>query len=189
MSEKYKTTEKDKACFVTFTTVEWQKVLYDESYKMIIVDSIRHCQINRGLIVYAYCIMTNHVHLIAQSNGKESLSDVLRDLKKYTSKEITNSLKGEGSDAAKQALEVFKNEGSRLQRIKKYKVWQDGNQPKVLNSNKFIRQKLDYIHNNPVEAGLVANPENYLFSSARNYAGLVSVLEIELLVMEWKTVK
>lgn len=68
-------------------------------------------------------------------------------------------------------------------------MWQDGNRPMVLYSNKFIWQKLDYIHNNPVEAGIVENAEDYLYSSARNYTEMESVLDIELLTREMKTVR
>jgi len=189
MSEKYKTTDKDKAYFVTFTIVEWLNVMQEDNYKMIIVNSIKHCQENRGITLFAYCIMSNHVHLIIQSNGKESVSDVLRDLKKHTSKEISKRLETDDSQATQKMLAIFKNEGTRLKRIKKCKVWQDGNRPMALYSNKFIWQKLDYIHYNAVKAGIVQNPEEYMYSSARNYAELSSVLEIVMLTREWKTVK
>ena len=189
MSEKYKTTETDKAYFVTFTIVEWLTVLANVQGKEIIIDSLKHYQQSRGLTIYAYCLMPNHVHLIAQSNGKEYLSAVLRDLKKQTAKTITKKLESSDNNESQKALEIFASEGRRLKRISKYKVWQDGNRPILLYSNKFIQQKIDYIHSNPVKAGLVVNPEDYLYSSARNYAGLTSVIDIEMLTMEWKTVK
>jgi len=189
MSEKYKTAEKEKAYFATFTITEWVKVLQDHSGKMIIVDAIKYYQKQRGLVLYAFCIMPNHVHIIAQSNGTETLSAVLRDLKKYTSKAITKKLEIENSDDGNKALSIFKTAGEKLKRITKYKVWQDGNRPKVLYSNKFIWQKLNYIHNNPVEAGLVESAENYLYSSARNYADMESVLDVEILAREMKTVR
>jgi REP element-mobilizing transposase RayT len=189
MSEKYKTAETEKPYFVTFTITEWIKVLQDDSTKMIIVDAIKYYQKNRGLIINAYCIMPNHVHIIAQSNGDETLSAVLRDLKKYTSKAIAKKLEIENSDEGNKALNVFIDTGKKLKRIKKYKVWQDGNRPMVLYSNKFIWQKLEYIHNNPVEYGLADVVEDYLFSSARNYAEMDSVLDVELLTIEMKTVR
>ncbi|OQA01768.1 MAG: Transposase IS200 like protein [Bacteroidetes bacterium ADurb.Bin408] len=163
MSEKYKTAEKDKAYFVTFTIVEWLKVLQEDPYKMIILNALKFYQQKRGLLIYAYCIMSNHVHLIVQSNGLESVSEVLRDLKKYTSKEISKKTEADNSAFSKNAMTVFRKEGERLKRIKNYKVWQDGNRPMVLYSNKFIWQKLNYIHNNPVEAGLVLNRNFSMF--------------------------
>ena len=188
MSEKYKTHDKDKAYFVTFTIVEWLKVLQDDSAKMIIVEAITYYQQHRGFVIYAYCIMPNHVHLIAQSDGSEILSAVLRDLKKYTSIELTKKLEIENTEQSKNVLTIFKNAGEKLKRIKKYKVWQDGNHPIVLYSNKFIWQKLEYIHNNPVKYGLSECAEEYLFSSARNYADLDHVLEVVLLTKELNTI-
>ncbi len=189
MSEKYKTADKEKAYFVTFTIVEWQKVLQEDSYKLIIINAIKFYQQNRGLLIYAYCIMPNHVHLIAQSNGTESLSEVLRDLKKFTSREIVKKLNVENNTFAKKTMSVFRKEGERLKRIKKYKVWQDGNRPIVLFSNKFIWQKLNYIHNNAVEAGIVIKPEDYMYSSARNYADLNNLFDVELISRELITIK
>jgi REP element-mobilizing transposase RayT len=111
MSEKYKTSEKEKAYFVTFTIVEWIKVLQDDSIKMIIVDAIKYYQKKRGLVIYAYCIMSNHVHLIAQSDGKDSLSEILRDVKKFTSRAITKKLKVKNSLDGNKALDIFINAG------------------------------------------------------------------------------
>jgi REP element-mobilizing transposase RayT len=177
MSEKYKSHEKDKAYFVTFTIVRWIDVLKDDYYKMIIVNAVKFYQQNRGLLVYAYCIMPNHVHMIIQSNGDETVSEVLRDLKKFTSVEIIKKLKSENAEFNSHALTVFKAEANTIKRNKNYKVWQDGNHPMVLYGNKFIRQKLNYIHNNPVKAGIVEKAEDYLFCSTRNYAELSYVLE------------
>lgn len=188
MSEKYKTAEKEKTYFVTFTITEWIKVLQPDSGKMIIVDAIKYYQQHRGLVLYAYCIMSNHVHLIAQSDGNETLSEILRDLKKITSRKISKKLEIENINEGNIILNVFKQAGENLKRIKNYKVWQDGNRPMVLYSNKFIWQKLNYIHNNPIEAGIVEKAEEYLFSSARNYAKLEAVLDVELISLEMKTI-
>ena len=189
MSEKYKTAEKDKAYFVTFTITEWIKVLWHDSGKMIIVDAIKYYQQHRGLVLYAYCIMPNHVHLIAQSNENKTLSEILRDLKKITSRIISKKLEIENSKEGNMILDAFIQAGKNLKRIRNYKVWQDGNRPMALYSNKFIWQKLDYIHNNPIEAGIVETAEDYLYSSARNYAEMESVLNVELLTREMKTVR
>ncbi len=189
MSEKYKTTDKEKAYFVTFTITEWLNVLQEDVAKMIVIDAIKYYQQHRNLIIYAYCIMPNHVHLIAQSVGESMLSEILRDLKKFTSKAISHKLEKENSIESHKALGVFIKAGKNLKRIKKYKVWQDGNHPLALYSNWFIWQKLDYIHNNPLKKEFVAKAEEYLFSSARNYAEMESVLDIELLMREMKTLR
>jgi len=75
-------------------------------------------------------------------------------------------------------LLVFQNKATETKRNKFVKVWLDGYHPEIIYSNKFFFQKLNYIHNNPVTAGLVKRPEDYYYSSARNYAGLDAPLEI-----------
>ena len=92
MSDKYKIVQGDEPYFVTFTITGWIKVLADDSYKMILIESIRYCQMHKGLQVYGYCIMPNHVHMIIQAIGEDSVSDILRDLKTFTAKAIVKKL-------------------------------------------------------------------------------------------------
>ncbi len=77
-------------------------------------------------------------------------------------------------------IEYFRKAGKDLKGIKEYKFWQDGNHPEDITSNKFFDEKLEYIHENPVKELIVERPEDYFFSSARNYAGLNNYLEIVL---------
>ncbi|MBC8146374.1 MAG: transposase [Bacteroidetes bacterium] len=178
MSDKYKIFEGDEVYFVTFTIVEWINVLAEHNYKMIIIDSISYCQSNKGLVVYGYCIMPNHVHMIIQATQQNSLSAILRDLKKFTSKAIVNKLLIENSEESNNILSKFREAGKHLTRIKDYKVWQDGNRAKLIYSNKFLWEKLTYIHNNPVEKGLCDQPWDYLYSSATNYTDKKSLLDV-----------
>jgi hypothetical protein len=67
-------------------------------------------------------------------------------------------------------------------------VWTHENHAEEIYSQKFIEQKVAYIHNNPVKAGIVTRPEDYLYSSARNYAELDNVLDVIKLDLIWKTV-
>ena len=181
MSDKYKIQKGDASYFVTFTITDWIRVLADDSFKIIVIDSIRYCQQHKGLQVYGYCIMPNHVHMIIQATGEGSVSDILRDLKTFTSKAITKKLELEKPDGYEIILARFAEAGKPLKRIKKYKVWQDGNMAEWLYSNRFILQKLNYTHNNPVKAGLCSEPWDYAFSSATNYAEKTSLLEVKLL--------
>ncbi|MFH0867045.1 MAG: transposase [Bacteroidota bacterium] len=189
MSEKYKITEHEKGYFLTFTIVDWINVLEDDSYKMIVVDSMKYCQLHKSLMIYAYCIMSNHVHMIVQAGSKITLPEILRDIKKFTANKIIAFLQNENNAYSNDILSRLEAVGKNLRRIKRYKVWQDGNRPKVIFTNKFLWQKLDYIHNNPVKKGIVSSPEEYKFSSARNYAEMESVLDIELLTIEMKSVR
>jgi len=78
-------------------------------------------------------------------------------------------------------LRAFTKAGENLQRIKHYKVWQDGNHPVLLDSHYLQEQKLNYLHQNPVESEIVDEPDNYLYSSARDYAGKAGLLKVVLL--------
>ncbi|MBK7029112.1 MAG: transposase [Bacteroidales bacterium] len=181
MSDKYKIFDGDEAYFVTFTIVDWIKVLADDSYKLLIIDAIKFYQTNKGLVVYGYCIMPNHVHMIIQAVGKFSISEILRDLKKFTARAIVHKLEQDKPEGYMDVLNQFSEAGKPLKRITNYKVWQDGNMAKLLYSNKFLMEKLSYIHNNPVEYGLSSTPWEYKFSSASNYADMDSLIKVELL--------
>jgi len=183
MSDKYKIFDGDEVYFVTFTIVEWIKVLADDSYKHLIIDAIEYYQINKSLTVYAYCIMPNHVHMIVQAVGKFTISEILRDLKKFTSRAIVNKLEQDKPERYMEVLKQFIEAGKPLKRITTYKVWQDGNMAKLVYSNKFLMEKLSYIHNNPVEYGLCSTPWEYKFSSASNYTEKESLISVELLSM------
>lgn len=123
--------------------------------------------------------MTNHLHMIARAGGKESLSDILRDFKKFTSKALVKELINE-PDSRQDWMLCYFSEASRPGENYGYKVWQEGNHPEEISSNKFFDEKLDYIHNNPVFQLVVERPEDYFFSSARNYAGLNNYLDVIL---------
>ena len=154
--------------------------LHDQTIRFLLVKSIKYCQLNKGLELYAYCIMPGQVHLIAKATGEYTLSEILRDFKKYTSKKIVEQVQEEPESRREWLLLFFSNEADRIKRNFNFKVWQDGNQPKEIYSNKFFYEKINYIHQNPVQDLIVEKPEDYLFSSARNYAGLDAYLDIVL---------
>jgi len=187
MSDKYKIFDGDEVYFVTFTITDWIDVLADDKYKMIIIDSVRYCQTNKGLVVYGYCIMPNHVHMIIQATHQFTLSEVLRDLKKFTANTIIKKLTDDNSVEASETLKKFYEAGKHLTRIKNYKVWKDGNRAKLIYTNKFLWEKLNYIHKNPVEKGLCIEPWDYLFSSATNYTDKKSLLDVVCLPVPFKT--
>ena len=125
--------------------------------------------------------MSNHVHVIASSSGQNSLSDIIRNLKKFTSKTIVTAIAETNESRKAWLLDRFEFRGRTNSNIKEYQFWQAGFHPIELLSNKFIDQQLHYIHHNPVEAGYVANPKYYLFSSAIDYSGDKGLLEVKLL--------
>ena len=133
------------------------------------LDSIRHCQKEKGLLVHAWCIMSNHLHLVISAKNND-LSDILRDFKKFTSKKIISTIETNQHESRTEwMLRIFREEGEQNIRNKTYQFWRQDNQPQELYSAAFIFQKINYIHNNPVEAGIADKPEEYLYSSARDY--------------------
>jgi REP element-mobilizing transposase RayT len=188
VSDKYKIRDIDKTYFVTLIVVGWIDIFTRKNHKFLLVDSLKYCQENKGLVIFGWCLMPSHLHMICRTEGKYTLSEVLRDLKKYTSKAIVAQIEEDPESRREWMLELFAKAGEPLKRIKDYKFWQDGNQAKEIYGNGFLEQKLDYIHNNPVEEMIVCKPEEYLFSSARNYTELDSLLEICLISRRWKTV-
>ena len=182
MSTKYKFLDPEGIYFVSFATVDWVDVFTRQEYKEIFVDSMKYCQKNKGMIIHAWCLMTNHVHLIFSSNEKGQHSDILRDLKKYTSKKLFESIKSNPHESRKEwILKILAKAGRNNSNNKKYQFWQQDNHPIEIFSPKVISQKLTYLHNNPVEAGIVSLAEQYLYSSASNYCGQSGLIEIEIL--------
>lgn len=180
MSEKYKVKDNQALYFVTLTIIDWVDVFTNEKYKEILIESLNYCKLKKELVVYAYVIMSNHIHLIVSASEGNEIPAIIRDFKKFTSKAIIESIREGPESRTEWLLNKFKFAADRIKRNKNFKVWQDGFRPKELNANKMINQKLDYIHNNPVKAGIVYQPEHYKYSSAVNYSGGVdAVLEVE----------
>jgi REP element-mobilizing transposase RayT len=122
--------------------------------------------------------MSNHLHLIVRSKN-ENLSETIRDFKRHTSKRIIESISEQTESRRKWLLMIFGYSAKKHKRNNKYQFWTHENHAIELTTNEMIEQRLDYIHMNPVKAGIVHSPEDYLYSSARNYAEMDSVFEID----------
>jgi REP element-mobilizing transposase RayT len=166
------------------TTVGWIDVFTRKRYRDILIDSFRYCQENKGLILYAYVIMSNHLHCIARAEEPHRLSDVIRDFKKFTASRIIESI-SEAPESRRDWLKIVMEYYARFNKNNSYfQFWQNGNRPMELFSPTFIYQKLNYIHDNPVVAGWVERPEHYLYSSASNYLTGTGLLDVELIDVE-----
>jgi REP element-mobilizing transposase RayT len=152
--------------FITTTIVDWQIVFTTDLYHRIILNSMEHCIKNKGLHLHAYVIMPNHAHYILSTGVGKSLSDIMRDFNTRTSREITSLLKREGKDNLQR---IFRNAARLDGRGNSFKVWQEGFHPIALLTEPFLLQKLNYLHDNPVRKGYVERPEEWKYSSARNY--------------------
>ncbi len=181
MSRKYKFYDKTDLYFVTYTVVNWLDVFTRNEYRDVLLDSWNYCIKNKGLIIYAWCIMTNHVHMIISSR-KEELSHIMRDMKSYTSTTLKHLISKNPKESRKKwLLKMMKAAGDKNSNNHSFQLWQQHNHPILLDTNFLIDQKLNYIHNNPVKAGFVEKPEDYLYSSARDYADLKGLIDIEFI--------
>jgi len=168
--------------YMTFTIVGWIDVFSRQYYRDIVIESLKYCQQHKGLHLHAFVIMSNHIHLIVSVDEGHSISDFVRDCKKFTAKQILEDIENSDIESRKQwMLHQFKYYASRHTRNEHYQLWEHDNHFVELSSQSFTQQKIDYIHNNPVKAGLVYKAEDYIYSSASNYAGLDQIIDIDCL--------
>ena len=182
MSSKYKAREDAIPHFVTFTVVGWIDVFSREIYKEKMLESLRFCIQEKGLVVHARIIMTNHEHLIISSSNNK-ISDIVRDIKKYTSRQIIDLIVKNPQESRKEwMLNIFSFTGQGNKSNKNYQFWKQDYHPVELNTNIKLAQRLVYLHENPVRSGLVWEAEYYKFSSAIDYyKNEKGLLEIELI--------
>ena len=169
MSSKYKVGENAIPHFVTFSVVGWINVFSREQYKELFLESLKYCQQKKGMVLHAWVIMTNHVHLIISSISNK-LEHVVRDLKKFTSKQISKAIKENNAESRKEwMLNIFSYTGKNNNNNKEFQFWKQDYHPIELDTPEKMKQRLDYLHENPVRGGLVWEPWHYKYSSAIDY--------------------
>lgn len=152
--------------FVTLTIVDWISVFIRRQYIEFIIENLQYCQENKGLEIFEYVIMPNHIHMIYL--GRDiPLSNILRDFKSFTSKDLYKMIKNNSGESRQSwIISIFNNHGKKNNLNENFQVWQNFNSPTLLSSSHVIDQKINYIWDNPVKAGFVSKPEDYLHSSA-----------------------
>jgi putative transposase len=181
MSRKYKFLNPEGMYFISFAVVYWIDVFVRNDYKNILIESWKHCQKEKGLIINAWVIMTSHVHMIIGSSGNK-LEDIVRDMKSFTSGMLRKSIAENMQESRREwMLWMMERAGKKNSNNSGFQFWQQHNQPIELYDNNIMEQKLDYLHNNPVEEGFVDKPEDYVYSSARDYAGIKGMIDVELI--------
>jgi REP element-mobilizing transposase RayT len=169
MPHRYKVfSDSHYAYFVTCTIVDWLPVLAHDIYRQIVRDSLAYLREHKQTQLNAFVVMPTHLHAVLWPQESISLSDVLRDFKRFTSRSISKEATHRGDH---QFLEVFAAARwqGRAQDISQYQVWQEGSHPEAIYTLEFAHQKISYIHANPVRAGLATAPEEWPYSSARAY--------------------
>ncbi len=152
--------------------IKWIDVFTRQEYKDLIVKSLNHCQLEKGLKIYGWCIMSNHIHLIVGKEKELGIEEIIRDFKKYTSVHICKSIETNFQESrAEWMLNLFSEAAKESKKHVKYMFWQNEYHPIELSTQEMMVQKLNYIHDNPVESGVVEKAEEYVYSSARDYYG------------------
>lgn len=178
MSRNYKFHNPESLYFVSFAVVNWLDVFTRNEYKDILIESLRFCQKTKGLEVIAWCIMSNHVHLIFRVIDGNKPENVLGDFKRFTSKALVKAIQNNPKESRKEyLLETFKKSAEESSNVSNFQFWRHDNMPIELWSNAVIREKVIYIHQNPVKAGYVFRAEDYVYSSAIDYSGEKGILD------------
>ncbi|WP_103663727.1 REP-associated tyrosine transposase, partial [Gracilimonas amylolytica] len=162
---RYKFHEDHYPYFITSSTVEWYPLFMDTKICEIILDALKYVQEEHDITLYGYVIMPNHIHMVVE--GK-ALSARLRAFKSYTARSIINYLKANKKTRTLDQLKAGKLDNHK---DSEFQVWQEGFHPKQVSTQKIMRQKINYIHYNPVKSGFVSSPLYWRYSSALNYEG------------------
>ena len=178
MRSRYKVLNPDGIYFITSSIVNWIPVFTSDKYYSIIIENLKFYQKNEGLKIFAYVLLNNHFHLIVSC---KELIKMMQSFKKFTAKEIINNLKEDGKT---NLLLKFHQLKKSYKTTSSHQIWQEGYFPKEMISIIELRQKIDYMHLNPIRKGYVKNPEDWVYSSATDYLtnrkGLIE-LDINLL--------
>jgi putative transposase len=183
MDKGYKIRDQDQPYFITFTVVGWIDVFTRGQYCVLLIESLKYCQRENGLVIYAWCIMSTHMHLIVGRNKESKLEAIIRDFKKFSSLQICSHIEENKTDCRREfMLAYFKKAATESKKHTKYMFWQAEYHPVQLSTNTMMKQRLNYIHNNPVKAGIVEKAEDYIYSSAKvYYLNVPGLLEIEFI--------
>jgi len=170
---RYVITEPDKPHFLTCTVMEWLPVFTRPETVQIVFDCWRYQREHQGLQLYGYVVLENHLHFIAQANRLDKCAN---SFKSYTARRIIDHLKARQVKPLLARLS-FSKRAHKIDRD--YQFWQEGVHAELIFSEAMMREKLKYIHTNPVKRGYVELPEHWRYSGARNYEGLAGLIDID----------
>lgn len=175
----YRIKDENAPYYLTCATVNWINAFATQKCKEVFVDGLKFCIKNKGLRVFGWVLMDNHFHMIAMAKDGYQLSGIIRDFKKHVTKELIKVFTENNVNQNMAMIEEMLKAGMQNSKKQIHQLWQNDNHPIYMYKSETINQKLKYIHYNPVKADIVQYPEEYEYSSARNYAGLDGLIEVE----------
>jgi len=170
---RYKFSEGSTPHFLTATVVNWTPLFSSQMLARFLLESLTFLQNEGRLTLYAYVILENHLHLLAAA---ADLSKEIGDFKSFTARKIIDFLTDRNANHVLEQLAYYK---LRHKHDRDYQLWQEGSHPELIQGEAMMRQKINYIHNNPVQRGYVDLPIHWRYSSARNYAGLDGLINVK----------
>ena len=169
---RYRICDEKAPHFLTCTVLNWMPLFTRPQTAGIILDALRYRQEETGWKIYGYVILENHIHLIVQA---ENLAMELPRFKSYTARKLIDHLKECHAERLLKQLAFFRKSHKQ---DRDYQCWEEGSHPQLIENEQVLRQKLDYIHQNPVKRGYVVESVHWLYSSARDYAGLAGLITV-----------
>ncbi|WP_318532955.1 REP-associated tyrosine transposase [Sulfurovum mangrovi] len=170
---RYKIYESTHPYFVTCTILHWLPLFTKKESVQIVIDCLKFLQGKDNLKLYAYVILENHLHLVVQSDDIEKS---MKSFKQYTAKALLDLLKKENVKTILDQLRFYKKAHHKTT---EYQVWEEGYQPKLIQTDAMMVSKINYIHQNPVKRGYVDEAVHWRYSSARDYERMKGLIEIE----------
>ncbi|MBX7046722.1 MAG: transposase [Ignavibacteria bacterium] len=164
MRSSYKILNKAGVYFMTSTIVDWIPVFTSEKYFQILINAFKFHQQKNNLKIYSYVILDNHFHIICSA---EKLAQIFQSIKSFTARTIIDELKKENKTWL---LHLLKFNKKSVKEESDFQLWQEGLHPKEILNENILKQKINYIHYNPVKRGYVLNEKDWKYSSARLYS-------------------
>ena len=170
---RYKIVEPTHPHFLTCTILNWLPLFTRKESVDILIQSFKYLQVEDNFKLHAYVVLENHIHLVASS---DDISKSMRNFKSFTAKEILKLLQKENAITLLEQLSFYKKAHKKSAT---YQIWQEGTQPKLIQTDAMMINKIKYIHENPVKRGYVDEAKHWRYSSARDYDGVKGLVDVE----------
>jgi REP element-mobilizing transposase RayT len=169
---RYKIFDTKAPHFLTCTVINWMPLFTRPQTVEILFEALRHRQENNGWKLYGYVFLENHIHLIVQA---DNLAEELPRFKSFTARKLIDYFEDCKAERLLTQMAFFRKEHKQ---DRDYQCWEEGSHPQLISTEEILRQKLEYMHQNPVKRGYVDEAVHWRYSSARNYAGLPGMIPV-----------
>lgn len=187
MSKEKNGANPQRSCtYITFNTADWVDIFIRPVYKEVIANALNRFIREKGFTVYAWCLMSNHLHLVAEAKKGTGLAVIEKEFKKYTTQAILEAIDLEPELRRHWMLERFELCSKSLKKLEKFQLWQDCSNPVFIDFKQVykLQERILYVHENPVRDKIVYRPDDYIFSSASDYAGRKGLVNVTVLNFE-----